>query len=104
MSMQAPPSTPHAHRTLARHLATLPFGAIVTADTWREAHEPAQLNSAEIGGALRWADGRGYLRKVWADDTTPASVPSTWPPNKGRRVAVYARTTKPIDPEEVRAA
>ena len=102
MTTQAPPSTPHAHRTLARHLTTLSFGAVVTADTWREEADAAQLTSAEVGGALLWATGRGYLRKCWADDTTPKTVCSTWPPNKGRRIAVYARTTTPI-PQEVDA-
>ena len=93
-------SRPRAHTVLLHHLATLPPGALVTADTWRQATEPAQLTSAEISGALVWAaqNDTGWLEKAWAvgpdGGTCPYTVPSTWPANKGRRIAVYTRTRK----------
>lgn len=91
---------PHAHTVLLHHLATLPPGALVTADTWREVTEAAQLRSAEIAGALVWAaqPDNGWLEKAWAvgpdGGTCPYTVPSTHGRNKGRRIAVYRRTQK----------
>lgn len=91
---------PHAHTVLLHHLATIPPGALVTADTWRQATEPAQLKSAEIAAALVWAaqDDTGWLEKAWAvgpdGGTCPYTVPSHHPRNKGRRIAVYTRTRK----------
>lgn len=93
---------PHAHTVLLHYLATVPPGALVTADAWRQATEPAQLKSAEISGALVWAaqDDTGWLEKAWAvgpdGGRCPYTVPSHHPRNKGRRIAVYTRTRKDL--------
>ena len=98
MTHPAPPSTHHAHTTLARWLTTVPAGAVVTADTWAAEADAAQLSSAEIGGAMLWAWRTGLLDKAWAvgpdGGQCPYTVASRKRSNKGRRLSVYTRTTK----------
>ncbi len=94
-----PESGLHAWRILLLALARVDPGTDVTVDLIRDACDAAGLTSAEKSGALKHACTVGYLdgRYSLADGRTAfLSVISRHPAGKGRRVAVYKRTDKPI--------
>lgn len=74
-------------------------GETWTVDGWRDAADLAQLTSAERGAAHEHAVDDGYLVplgcKVGGIFHT-FTIPTTHPAGKGRRVIVYARTSKAL--------
>lgn len=92
-----------ATAVLLRFLDGIPADAILTADSWRDAADAAQLNIAERGAAPRAAARLGYLEPlvvVHAGRRFLACEPSTRPDGKGGRVLAYVRTALPV-PEHV---
>jgi hypothetical protein len=96
--------TDHAYRTLLASLDTLDASCLprhyhVSADTWRENAEAAQLRGQEVAQALIAACRDGYLtalQETRGDQTVVMCVQTDHEPGKGRLLRLYRRTDKPI--------
>lgn len=90
------------YRVLLAALRRADPGETWTVDMWRPEADLAQLTSAERGAAHEHAVDDGYLvplgGKIDGRFHT-FTIPTTHPAGKGRRVIVYARTSKPL-PEQ----
>lgn len=87
------------YATLLAALIRATPGETWTVDNWRAEADMAQLTSAERGASHERAVDDGYLvplgGKVGGLFHT-FTIPTTHPAGKGRRVVVYARTSKPL--------
>ena len=88
-----------AYSTLLGALVRAAPGETWTVDGWRAEADLAQLTSAERGAAHEHAVDDGYLVPLGgriAGTFHTFTIPTTHPAGKGRRVIVYARTSKPL--------
>lgn len=87
------------YRVLLASLRPVHAGERWTVDGWREQADLAQLTSAERASAHERAVVDGYLVPLGAMVAGvfhTFTIPTTHPAGKGRRVIVYARTTKSL--------
>lgn len=92
-----------ATAVLLRFLDGVAPDTVLTSDSWRDAADAAQLNTAERGAAPRAAARLGYLDPLVVEHAGRrflACEPSSRENGKGGRVLAYVRTAKAV-PEHV---